>query len=342
MAQSGYSIKLELTGFKEGTEFKLVNLDLQEIIDSAKLKNGVLILKGTVKEPVVGRIHTIDNKYLIIYLENKSMTITGNYNDFYYAKIEGSEINNSWTQSRDAQKQYQQTRDSLVQKYMSLGNTDSLQARQIGFKMNRIDSIVSQYRKSYIKTEKPSYFTINELFFLRNDFSKQDLKTAFDKFPQSLRVTKDGLVISSYINNMTPGVGQHFIDIEGSDEDGIKHKLSDFKGKYVLLEFWASWCGPCRQENPQTVKTYNKYHNKGFQIFGFSTDADKANWIAAIKKDSLNWLNVSDLKGLYSVGAAKYQVRAIPQNFLIDSNGIIIAKDLRGEALADKLKLIYK
>ncbi len=342
MAQPGYTIKMDLAGFKDGTNFELVDLDLEKVIDSTSLKGGKLIFKGNVKEPVVGRIHTVDNKYLIVYLENKTINIKGNYDDFYYAQIEGSEMNDYWIESRNTQKTYQITRDSLVQKYMSLSDADSLQARQIALKMSEIDKWSTSYRKAFIKRNKPTYFTLNELFFLKNDLSPDSLEFMFNRFPANLQKTKDGVMISAYIKNSVPQVGQHYIDIEGLDPEGKTHKLSEFNGQYVLLEFWASWCGPCRQENPLTVKTYNQYHKNGFQIFGFSTDKDKASWTTAIKSDNLNWLNVSDFKGLHSDGAARYRVTAIPQNFLIDPAGIIIAKNLRGDALAEKLRSIYK
>jgi thiol-disulfide isomerase/thioredoxin len=342
MAQTSYSIKLKLTGFKDGTKFYLVNLDLDRAVDSTYLNNGALEFKGSVPNTTVYRIHTIDNKYVVLYLENKSITITGSYADFMYSKIEGSENNRYWVQSRDAQKSFEIERDSLFKKYFSLGDSNKTLGNEIGVRINKIDKAVLQYRLNFIKIEKPTYFTMNELFFLRNDISRDSLSILYNKFPKDIRDSKDGIVVLSYINNNAPEIGTRFINIEGSDPNGTKHKLSDFKGKYVLLDFWASWCGPCRQENPATLKAYNLYKGKGFEVFGFSTDANIDSWVNAIKADHLNWLNVSDLKGFYSIGAANYRVRSIPANFLIDPNGIIIAKNLRGDDLEKKLKELFK
>lgn len=201
MAQQGYVIKMKLTGFSDGTKFKLLNLELGKVIDSSRVVNGMVTMRGNVTAPVTCRIHTIDGKYLVVYLENKSITIIGTYQDFEYSKIEGSEINMYSTKSRDAQKQYMQTRDSLVQQYESLSNADSLKANQIGLKLAHIDSIITQYRKRFIKNEKPTYFTLEELFFLRNNFSIEELKAAFIKFPKNLQMTNNGLVVNAYINN---------------------------------------------------------------------------------------------------------------------------------------------
>ncbi|MNR34251.1 Thiol-disulfide oxidoreductase ResA [compost metagenome] len=113
--------------------------------------------------------------------------------------------------------------------------------------------------------------------------------------------------------------------------------LSSFKGKYVLLDFWASWCGPCRAENPHVLKAYNKFKDKNFDILAISLDEKKENWLKAVKDDAMPWTQVSDLLGWKNQAAGYYAITAIPQNFLIDPNGVIVAKNLRGDRLEKEL-----
>ncbi|MBK6815762.1 MAG: TlpA family protein disulfide reductase [Saprospiraceae bacterium] len=127
-----------------------------------------------------------------------------------------------------------------------------------------------------------------------------------------------------------------------SDNNSKIFSLSDYKGKYILLDFWASWCGPCRAENPNMLKAYKKYKKWGFEIIGISLDVDKRKWIQAIKEDNLPWKQVSDLKGGENKVALLYGIESIPMNFLIDPNGIIIAKNPRGEDLEAFLKTVIK
>ena len=121
------------------------------------------------------------------------------------------------------------------------------------------------------------------------------------------------------------------------DVNGNVRKLSDLKGKIILLEFWAAWCGPCRKENPALVKTYNKFNEKGFEIFAVSLDEYKGMWFRAIERDHLPWIHVSDLKGVKNEANLIYGVKRIPDNFLISKSGEIIGRDLRGEELTQKL-----
>lgn len=137
-------------------------------------------------------------------------------------------------------------------------------------------------------------------------------------------------------------VGMKALDFTLPDTSGASVTLSAFKGKYILVDFWASWCGPCREENPYLVKVYQQYGGKDFEIIGISLDSQKSPWLKAIADDGLKWLHVSDLQGPKNEVAKQYDVRAVPQNFLVDPNGIIIAKNLRAGQLEDKLKTVFK
>ena len=138
-------------------------------------------------------------------------------------------------------------------------------------------------------------------------------------------------------------IGQRFLDVKEADVNGRYHKLSKYagRGKWVLVDFWASWCGPCRGEMPNVVAAYKKYHDKGFEIVGFSFDVDKDAWENAIKSWDMPWIHLSDLKGWDSKAGQVYGIRGIPDNILINPEGIIVARDLRGTELEAKLSTIF-
>ncbi|WP_247651777.1 TlpA disulfide reductase family protein [Chitinophaga eiseniae] len=137
------------------------------------------------------------------------------------------------------------------------------------------------------------------------------------------------------------GIGAVAMDFVQNNANGKPVKLSDYRGKYVLLDFWASWCGPCRAENPNVLDNYERFHAKGLEILGVSLDDKKDAWIKAIKDDGLEWAHVSDLKGWKNEVAKEYNIRAVPSNFLIDKEGKIVAVNLRGEELTSKLEQIF-
>lgn len=182
--------------------------------------------------------------------------------------------------------------------------------------------------------------------------------TLYRAFPAYLKTSRLGIAIDATLAQRKEAAGQAAAknkelddlvplgskakDFTQNDVNGKPISLSSFKGKYVLIDFWASWCVPCRAENPNVVKAYDRYKDKNFTVLGVSLDSQggKQAWLNAIKKDGLNWTQVSDLRSFENEAAKLYGVYAIPQNFLIDPNGIVIAKNLRGEALLQKIAVI--
>jgi len=184
------------------------------------------------------------------------------------------------------------------------------------------------------------YLTLIKMVLPYDDAYARELAKAYNQeYPQSEFSKR----ILAKIPKGAPEVGEQAPDIQLQDPSGKKVSLSSLKGKVVLLDFWASWCGPCRRENPNVVAIYNKYKDKGFTIFSVSLDNAKDNWVQAIKADQLSWgSHVSDLKGWKSSAAALYGVKSIPQTFLLDKDGKVLAVNLRGESLEAALREIFK
>lgn len=177
-----------------------------------------------------------------------------------------------------------------------------------------------------------SYLKEFEIFYV--DLDKKHFER-FGKEPSFARIHKFVKASSS------TAIGTEMENFTLNNPDGKAISLKDFRGKYVLVDFWASWCRPCRMENPNVLKAYAKYHNKGFEVLGVSLDTDKAKWVAAIKADGLDWSHVCEMKAWDADIARRFNVSSIPFSVLVDKNGKIVGKNLRGEALDEKLKEVF-
>ncbi|MAW95412.1 MULTISPECIES: TlpA disulfide reductase family protein [unclassified Leeuwenhoekiella] len=198
---------------------------------------------------------------------------------------------------------------------------------------------------NFIMTHPDSYIALQR--FQRHEMPKNfdpiEAEKNFNSlFGEELQQTKVGKAIAEKISiAKNSQLGKEAPDFTQKTPEGEDFRLSSLRGKYVLVDFWAAWCKPCRAENPFVVKAYNKYKDKNFEIVGVSLDADKGSWVAAIEKDGLPWIHVSDLKHWKNEVALQYDINSVPANVLINPDGIIIDKNLRGEALTEKLSEIF-
>jgi peroxiredoxin/uncharacterized protein YdcH (DUF465 family) len=198
--------------------------------------------------------------------------------------------------------------------------------------------------KTFIKQHNDAFASIYLLNNLAGNISATNAQTLYELLGQKYKESSYGKNIENTIAAMKiTAIGKIAPDFEQTDTAGKMIKLSSLRGQYVLLDFWASWCIPCREENPNVVKAYNKFHDKGFTVLDVSLDqpGKKEAWLNAIKQDGLTWINVSDLKFWNNAVVKLYGVQAVPQNFLLDKEGKIIAANIKGEELNSKLAEIF-
>lgn len=316
-------------------------------VDSAGLdKNNMFTFKGTVKEPDFYVLNFYNTQKVLIVLENKNLTVNVDGN-----KPTGAVSMSGTPAMDDLQKvtvwmNEAQQKVGALQKEMqeaALSKSESGR-RNVEKKLNHMREENLKQFKSIVSQMQPGlsqWYALNT-GVLNPEEEYKYLLPIITNIKKSMANSKYAKEIDGYAAQLEEfskalQVGQNAPEIALNDTDGNILKLSSLRGKYVLIDFWASWCGPCRMENPNVVRIYNKYKDKNFEIFGVSLDREKKDWLAAIEKDQLTWKHVSDLKFWSSEGAKAYGVRSIPATYLIDPNGKIIAKNLRGESLEAKL-----
>ena len=313
-----------------------------QTVDSCKLNNGKFNFTGTIAYPQVDYITIHETKSLIpFFIEPSDIKITVNTHDIDKSKIEGSKTQKEYEGYLDAMDQF----DFKIRENYQMFKEAEKQGDQA--KIHEFDSLVDDYynQKSAFTKKwalERNNSPVSPYIVYRNsyDYDLVDLDKVISNFDTTLNKSIYMPMLEDYLKTLKrSAVGQLYIAFNMQDTTGLYTALSKFIGKgYLLVDFWASWCGPCRAENPNLVKIYNEFHDKGFDILGVSLDSDKSRWEKAINDDHLTWNHVSDLAGWENKAARMYGVRSIPANVLFDKEGYIVAKNLRGEDLRKKLE----
>lgn len=290
----------------DGTILYLTETLSNQVVDSMQVIKNKFQAEGHMAvSPTNYYLHTKDfSEYASLWIEAGHMTFDASATDFENAIITGSK-----TQSE-------------VDHYFPR-NTSDLS-----------DEEVERMAIEFIQKHPDNRLSVSMLAGYSPNWGAVKVKQLYDPFSQANKESEYGRRVWQYITlSKDYQIGDSYTDFEMKNPKEELIKVSDHLGKVTLLEFWASWCGPCRQRNPELRQIYKKYHPQGFEIIGISLDFSKKDWEKAIVKDSLTWLQVSDLKGRNSLAGIMYGVNAIPDNFLLDSNGLVIGKYVWGEEL---------
>jgi peroxiredoxin len=356
LAQSAdtYTISGRLKNVQAGWVYLVYSREGRRAMDSARVTNGAYAFSGKAVESQPAVLMDVrpsvimpESKYMAqIYLTPESFAVT-HIDSFSNTVITGSLTNTEFKKLDNALKPYTDKEMALLPAYRAAqAAQDNTTLQSIMQQAKGIEAEMKEVYGKYVKDHPNSPVALYALeVYASKNMDVEKVQPLFDGLSVTTRNSKDGKAFGEKlaIADKT-SIGKTAIDFTENDTLGHPVKLSSFRGKYVLLDFWASWCGPCRAENPRVVEAYDKFHAKGFDILGVSLDKpdDKAKWLKAIHDDQLTWTQVSDLQFWDNAVAKEYGIHSIPENFLIDPQGKIVGKNLRGEELEKKLGGIFK
>jgi peroxiredoxin len=322
-----YIISGVVEGYEDGTTVDLLNGNNRMPETTTTISKGKFSLKGHVESPDF-KLLTFNKSsaFVLLFLDNSNITITLKKDELDKAIVTGSNSHQDFMEYSNVAKPYEPL-------FQQQSITDQAAAQKC---ITVLTDFIDNKRSSFI-----SPLAIYRIHQLNSDADM--MERLFSLLTPEVKSSSIGNYIAQQITDSKKDpMGKVIPDFELPDVNGNMVNIKSFRGKFVLVDFWASWCGPCRGENPNVVTAYNKYKDRNFTVLGISLDKSKDPWLEAIKKDGLVWQHISDLKGWSNAVAQQFGIQSIPQNFLLDPSGVVIGKNLRGEDLEQKLESVIK
>lgn len=310
-------------------------------IDSVNSQNGEFAFSGMIDMPEMFYMKfTNDDVTHRVFIEQGKISVSGTLEE---PNVSGSESHDIYQSYVSEMTSFDGRRQKLYDEFRVASNEDNEEEMEnIRQKAEELDDEQENLIDNFIVAQKDN--VVGPYLLISNVYQYQ-----LDKLIEKRELFGEELAASKYVQRLDEQIAKlQSVEIgrvaplfTQNDPEGNPVALESLRGKYLLIDFWASWCGPCRRENPNIVAAWQKYNDKGFDVFGVSLDRNRADWLKAIEDDNLTWTQVSDLKFWSNEASTLYGVNSIPASFLLDPNGVIIAKDLREEALHQKLEEIF-
>jgi len=339
MAATGLTLNGNIKGIPDKTRIFLTDANNpSDTVAKSTVKGGTFVLAAKLAEPNLYELNLgSPTKKLMLFVGPEHVTITGNAENVKELKVTGSSSQQDFVEFQKIFNPYFARLSGLSQLANSPGGMAKRDSIAKVYK-NIADAVQSE-TDHFVATKNASYvspFVLVVISQMSDDVFAMEKR--YNQLTPEVQNGFYGKYLKEQIDNGKIGaIGTDEIDFTQTDTSGNPVTLSSLKGKYVLVDFWASWCKPCRMENPNVVAAYGKFKSKNFEVLGVSLDRARDPWIKAIHDDNLTWSQVSDLKFWNNEVAVKYKIQQIPQNILIDPNGKIIGKNLRGAELQSKL-----